>query len=869
MDRPTPSETEQHKVLVEWNQATADYGPGSCLHHLLESQASHRPDHIAVVCGQASLSYGQLNQRANQLARCLRQEKGVQTGALVALCVRRSLDMVVAIAAILKAGGAYLPISPAYPRERIALLLSDSAAKLLITEKALRDQLPEAAGQTLYLDELGDSLRRHPTDNPAYPVAATDLAYSIYTSGSTGRPKGVLVEHRGAYNTAAAHIDLCQLRPDDRVLQFAAFGFDTSILELVMTLGAGATLYLVPQDELQVGDALADLLIKHSITVVALLPSVTATLPERELPALRILISGGEICPTALAERWSRGRTFFNAYGPTEASICATLGRYAPEDGDPAIGRPLPNTRAYILDAEQRPVAIGEPGELYLGGVGVARGYLNRPQLTAEHFLPDPFAPAPGGRMYRTGDRARFRPDGRIDFLGRLDDQVKIRGFRVEPGEVEAALSRQPGVKQCVVLARKDSPGERRLCAYVVPEPGADCTAARLRESLRGVLPDFMMPSAFVLLGELPLTVHGKVDRASLPPPGRARPALAREYVAPVDDIQRIVAATFASALDLDEVGIEDDFFELGGQSLLAAQAAERLARRLSIELPVRVLFQHRTVARLGEYVRSAQPAAGLQPLTRASRALPLPLSSSQEQVWLTSHIDAQSTLYNEPYALTVHGPLDVDSLLAALQAVVDRHEILRTTFEVINGAPTQRIRAHVRLHVSRQDLRVLPESEREEVVKHLHESAARRPFDLQLSPLLRAELVRMSDDEHRLLLTIHHAIFDGVSMNRVFLPELVQLYESGQGGRASLPVAPLQYADYAVWERAQLTPAALAPHIEYWKRQLADLPVVQLPTDHQRAATSSLRGTRYALHLGRELTDGLAALAQREGATL
>jgi len=859
----------REKVLYQWNSATADYPRDRCLHQLYEEQVTQFPSSTAVSCGDEQLDYQTLNVRANQFARILRRN-GAQTGQRIALCLHRSIEMVVAILGVMKAGCAYVPVSPAYPKQRMAFMLSDAEPTLLVTQERLLDTLPSFGNRTLLLEKLGAELSQESPENLDLPIAAEEVAYVIYTSGSTGIPKGVEVPHRGTYNTARAHIDLCGVRPSDRLLQFAAFGFDTSILEMLMALGAGACLLLVPQDELLLGESLAQLLQREAVTVATLQPSVLASLPPVELPALRVLLSAGEACTAQLVRRFAPGRAFWNAYGPTEGSVCVTLARVLPEDvSDSAvpIGRPLPNTRAYILDEAQQPVAIGEEGELCLGGLAVAKGYLHRPELTREKFLPDPFDPQPGSRIYRTGDLARFRPDGQIEFLGRIDHQVKLRGFRIELGEVETALLRHPSVSQAVVIVREDEPGDRRLCAYVVLQPGSSLALASLRSFVQTGLPEFMVPSAMVVLPALPLTSHGKIDRAKLPRPGTARPLLG-PCEPPQDELETQLLTIFAAVLRLDEVGATDDFFELGGHSLRAAQVVARIATQLGIHLPVRVLFARRTVRTLAAHVREAAQASRVA-IARADRSRPLPLSSSQEQIWLTSLLHAATPLYNEPYALTITGPLHVEALAAALNALVERHEILRTSFGLHEGQPCQRIHDHATVALPLVDLSQLAPLEQGQVVQRLHDEAARQSFDLQTLPLLRAQLVRLSPDEHRLLLVFHHAIFDGVSLAGVLLPELAALYEHAQRGGPPLPLPTLQYADFAAWEQTQLAPEALAPHLQYWRRQLAELPVLQLPTDQVRPPLGSFRGARLPIRIELPLTERLAALAQREGATL
>ncbi len=869
MQRARLDDLMREKVLFSWNAVTADYPSDRCLHHLFEDQVKRTPDLLAVQCGQTEIDYKSLNASANQLARILRS-RGVVPGMRIALCLRRSIEMVIAILGVMKAGCAYVPISPAYPKERIAFMLSDAEPALLLIQESLQGALPSFGTRAICLEALSPTLSTESPENLDLPILVDDVAYVIYTSGSTGNPKGVEVPHRGTYNTARAHIDLCDIRCSDRLLQFAAFGFDTSILEILMALGAGAALVLIPQDELVLGESLAQLLLEKQITMATLQPSVLASLPPAALPSLRVLLSAGEACTSALVRRFAPGRTFWNAYGPTEGSVCVTLAKLTAEDagdGPIPIGRPLPNTRVYILDEQQQPVGIGEEGELCIGGIAVARGYLHRPELTAQKFLPDPFWQMPGARMYRTGDLARFRPDGQIEFLGRIDHQIKLRGFRIELGEIETELLRHEKVAQAAVIVREDTPGDRRLCAYLVLRAGQTLALAALRSFLQTRLPDFMIPAALVVLPELPLTSHGKIDRAALPKPGTARP-LTSPCEAPESPLEAKLARMFAAVLKLDEVGALDDFFELGGHSLLAAQVVAQVFRELRVSLPIRTLFAHKTVRALAQHIEAAGQTTQ-STLTVADRSQPLPLSSSQEQIWLTCQVHSAVPLYNEPYALTIKGPLSVDALRRALDDLVVRHEVLRTTFVVCDGQPRQRIHPPSPVSLPIVDLGHLDGTEQARAVRVLHDESAQQLFDLAALPLWRATLCRLSPDEHRLLLVFHHAIFDGVSLANVLLPELWALYNRTGPNAATLAPPSLQYGDFAVWEQRQLSPEALAPHVSYFRRQLADLPLLQLPTDHARPRQPSFRGARHQIQLDAGLTERLTTLAQQQGATL
>ncbi|HWE61083.1 MAG TPA: amino acid adenylation domain-containing protein, partial [Chloroflexota bacterium] len=638
LDVPLLTAAERHQVVTEWNQTDAEY-PRVALHRLFEAQVARTPQATAVVFGEQTLSYRELNCRANRLARRLR-ERGVGPETLVGLCAERSLDLVVGTLGILKAGGAYVPLDPTYPTERLAFMLEDARVPLLLVQPPLLDRCLGSSGKRAD-DELPAPPRpevislEEPSEgageNLPGGAGPDNLAYVIYTSGSTGRPKGVLVEHGAVCNMVLAQIEAFAIRPESRVLQFAAFGFDASVSEIFTALCAGATLCLAPREALLPGPPLLRVLREQAIGVVTLPPSALATLPVAALPALGTLVSAGEACDPAVAARWSRGRRFLNAYGPTEATVCATIATYMDGSARTPIGRPIANVRTYLLDPARQPVPVGVPGELYIGGAGVARGYLNRPELTAERFLLDPFADLPGARMYRTGDLGRRLPDGAIEFMGRADDQVKIRGFRVELGEIEAVLRRHHAVREVTVVAREDRPGERTLVAYVVPgemrlplanrtaeqagmQPVARELIADLRRFLQGYVPSAMVPASFMIVPALPLTPHGKVDRRALPAPDAA-PIDEHEFVAPRDALERDLAAIWESLLDVRPVGVTADFFQIGGHSLLTARLLEAIARQCGQRLPLTVLFQATTVEAQARVLRQGEEALRWSPL--------------------------------------------------------------------------------------------------------------------------------------------------------------------------------------------------------------------------------------------------------------
>jgi natural product biosynthesis luciferase-like monooxygenase protein/amino acid adenylation domain-containing protein len=617
---PLLNPTEQKQLLVGWNNTKTDYPQDQCIHQLFEAQVDRTPDAIAVVFEEQSLTYSELNCRANQLAHYL-QTLGVGPEVLVGISVERSLEMIIGLLAILKSGGAYLPLAPDYPTERLQFMLEDSQVSFLITQRSLLALLPPSQANVIYLDEIEEQVSQYPQDNVQNKLIACNLANVIYTSGSTGKPKGVMIEHRGLVNLALAQIQRFGVNHNSRVLQFASFSFDACISEILMTFGSGATLYLAQKDALLPGQPLIEQLAKNGITHVTLPPSALAVLPKESLPNLQTLIVAGEACPLDLVKQWSVGRNFFNAYGPTETSVCASIGECHQEDLKVTIGKAIANVQIYILDAFLQPVPVGVSGELYIGGVGVARGYLNRTELTAERFIPNLFYPLnppltpldKGGyesyetfkkqgeqplRLYKTGDLARYLPEGNIEYLGRIDNQVKIRGFRIELGEIEAVLRFHPQVREAVVLVNESDHLENRaLVAYIVLNDPTFATQL-LREFVKRQLPNYMVPDYWLILENLPLTSNGKIDRRVLPLPN---PELHRsvDYVAPDNSTQEAIAAIFGQVLKLEKVGIYDNFFEIGGNSLQATQVISRLRESFALELPLRRLFEQPTVADL------------------------------------------------------------------------------------------------------------------------------------------------------------------------------------------------------------------------------------------------------------------------------
>ncbi|MDJ0796548.1 MAG: amino acid adenylation domain-containing protein [Calothrix sp. MO_167.B12] len=599
---PLLTAAQRQQLLFQWNNTNAEYPHNKCIHQLFEQQVELTPDAVAVVFEQQQLTYQQLNTKANQLAHYL-QKLGVQPDVLVGICSERSLDMIVGLLAILKAGGAYLPLDPNYPPQRLGLMVEDSGISLLLTQEKLVSRLPQINGTVLSMDSNWKHIAKESEDNPVSGVNPSNLAYVIYTSGSTGKPKGVLVPHIGLGNLAVVQTKEFNLSSHSRILQFASFSFDASVFEIVMALSTGARLCLASQESLLPGPDLIKLLGEYKITHLTIPPSALAVMTWSKLPDLEVMIVAGEATTVELAEKWCDGVRFFNAYGPTESTICATMGEYIPGSGKLPIGRPIANTQIYILDGELQPVPIGVPGELYIGSVGLARGYLHRPQLTEHRFIANPFSNDSQARLYRTGDLGRYLADGNIEYLGRIDNQVKIRGFRIELGEVEGVLTQHPMVEQTVVMVREDVPGDKRLVAYVVANSQGVPTNRQLYDFLRHKLPDYMVPNAFVYLNNLPLTPNGKIDRQTLPIPNNSNYQISPNFVAPRDELELQLTKIWSKFLGVKPIGVKDNFFELGGHSLLAISLWKEIETLIERKLPLTTLFQLPTIEELAKVI--------------------------------------------------------------------------------------------------------------------------------------------------------------------------------------------------------------------------------------------------------------------------
>ncbi|MDH6217842.1 amino acid adenylation domain-containing protein, partial [Streptomyces pseudovenezuelae] len=678
---------ERLRVLLEWNGTGTDIA-ATTVPALFAAQAARTPDAVAVASDELRLSYAQLDERANRLAHHLKAH-GVGPESVVAVAMERGVDLVVSLVAVLKAGAAYLPIDTSLPAERIGFMLADSRAAMLLGKEELLDDLPVRRVLTLAVDSapVQAALASAPVTAPQVALKSHGLAYVIYTSGSTGTPKAVMLTHAGAVNLAAVQARRCGVDESARVLQFASVGFDAATWELLMALGTGARLVVAPAEELLPGSGLVDVLNRHGVTHATLPPAVLAVLAPEDLPSVTTLISAGEALGKDLLARWAPGRTFINAYGPTEVTVCATMTGALHAHDEPFIGTPNANTRVYVLDQALLPVPAGVVGDLYVGGTGVARGYLGRPALSGQRFVADPFA-ADGTRMYQTGDRVKWTADGQLAFVGRADDQVKIRGYRIEPGEVQSVVTAHPDVEQAIVTVDEEPAGDKRLVAYVVAADGARIAElpTAVRTFASGRLPEYMVPSAVVVLGAFPLTSNGKIDRRALPRPTyptgtRRAPATARED---------ILCAAFAEILGLERVGVDDDFFDLGGHSLLATRLVSRVRALLGVEVQIADVFEAPTVASLAARLAGAEDSRPA--LIAGARPERIPLSFAQRRLWFVGQLEGPNATYNAPLVLGLSGPLDRDALKSALRDVLERHEALRTVFPAEDGEPYQRV---------------------------------------------------------------------------------------------------------------------------------------------------------------------------------
>jgi amino acid adenylation domain-containing protein/FkbH-like protein len=851
----TRAETEL--LLTDWTRTESDFSADKTLIELFEEQAARTPEAEALVCGTHRLTYGGLRARAKMIANKLRIF-GVGNEALVGICLERSEDMVAGILGTLQAGGAYVPLDPAYPKDRLTYIAKEAGLRVVLTRRKLRDVIPDTTAQILCIEDIA-AMPDSSFDSPA----PSDLAYVLYTSGSTGQPKGVAIEHRSAVALVSWANEVFTREELNGVLFATSICFDLSVFEMFVPLSLGGKIILADN-----ALALPALPAANEVRLINTVPSAMRELLRiRGVPkSVQVVNLAGEPLATTLVDQiYSETDTkkVYDLYGPTETTTYSTF--TLRRAGEPAtIGRPLSNEQVYLLDSQLRLAPVGVPGDLYIGGAGMARGYLNQPRMTAERFIAHPFKP--GARLYKTGDVARWREDGNLVYLGRSDHQVKIRGFRIELGEIESVLKKHPAVADAVVVAREDKPGEKRLAAYVATRPQMQVTPAELRSAIREKLPEYMAPSAFVFLDALPMTPNGKVDRKALPVPEQSRES-DREFVAAGTPLEIQLAAIWTEVLQLDSVGTTDNFFELGGHSLLAIQLIARIGDSLNIQLPLSCLFEAPTISALAAGIASGQWKPGenrVPPLERAPLEADLPAAFIQEQLWFLNRLDPGSDAYNVPAAIRLAGPLDLNALERAVKHIVLRHDALRATFCNVDGRLSQKIDPSptVKIPVAC----VVFEAQLREFL----DTEAHRPFDLEHGPLLRASVARISGNEHVFLVVMHHAVTDGWSLS-IFFQELEQLYRAFAAGQNApeLPALPIQYGDFARWQRLWLNGPALDEELRYWKDKLTGTPhCVDLPADHSESARTTAIAARRTIQFSKERAGEISQIAQREGGT-
>ena len=865
--------------LARLNATSSPLPPGMLLHQLLHAQAVRTPDATAQICGGASLSYAQLWAQAHRLAHALRA-RGVQRGSRVGLCLPRDADMLPALLGVLVAGAGYVPLDPSFPASRLADMAEDADLALLIAKSTSADALPWPREQSLWLDADAADIAAQPDIAPEADAerdaTPESLAYMIYTSGSTGKPKGVMLPHRAVVNFLLAVAQRPGLKAKDMLLAVTTLSFDIAVLELLLPLTVGAAVLLASKEETADGFALRDLLDRFPVTAMQATPSTWRLLfsagwaGHRKLKAL----VGGEPLPADLATQLQRHcGEVWNMYGPTETTVWSTCWQVRDTAAAIAIGTPLANTQVWVLDPRGNLCPVGVPGEIHIGGASVALGYWQREALTTERFVPDPFNSEPGARMYRTGDRGRWRNDGQLEHLGRLDFQVKLRGFRIELGDIESHLTQHADVAQAVALVREDTPGDARLVAYVVATSGHTApTVAVLRAHLAASLPAYMVPQHFVALQALPLLPNGKIDRKQLPSPTAGGAPIKPERRLPHTPTQKRVAVLMEQVLRLPGMALDDDFFLLGGHSLLAAQLAARLREQTGLDVQMRTVFDAPNIDGLSRWIdaHALDDSAKAEAIPHRSEQTVAPASLQQGRIWFLEQLDPGLPTYNTPSAHRLRGALDVVALERALNAMIARQASLRTVIIEEDGTPLQVVAPELTVQLGEiHDLSTLPTADREaELMKRLQARSA-EVFDLGELPLFKLGLYRLAEDDHVLFFMPHHIIWDGWSFDLIY-DEMVALYPAFAEGRTpDLAPLPVTYGDYSAWQRRWLETPDLQRQLGYWREQLTPLPApLSLPADRPRPKRMTGGGDTYWFNHSADWFTRLHQFALQQDAT-
>jgi amino acid adenylation domain-containing protein len=879
---PLLTEADKDQILVKWNNTSIEIPPIEGFHQLIEHQAKLNPQATAVTGGGESLTYEEMDLRSEQLALRLRR-LGVVPETPVGICLERSVDMVIGLLGILKAGGAYLPLDPYYPVERLKWIIQDAGTKVLLTRTSMgiAKQLVQGVDSPptlVYVDEDPSDTDYAQTEKPIpVPLNSDHLAYIFYTSGSTGLPKGVQINHRSVVNYLVSMQKEPGLSPQDTFLAISSLSFDSSVLEIFLPLTVGAHLVIASRASTYDGHLLIQELVSSQATAMMATPVTWQMLLDASWSGdkrLKALCGGEALIPELAGQILERVGSLWNLYGPTETTAWCMLCRITDPKPPISIGRPIANTKIFVLNDRFQPVPIGVPGELFIGGEGLARGYVNRPDLNKDKFINISIDPETNLRLYRSGDIVRFLEDGRLEFLGRSDNQVKLRGFRIELGEIESVLKSNPAVRQAVVLLRENPNGDKYLQAVIrhQPEISNESLTQTLRYAIRQTLPDYMMPASFVYLDEFPLTSSLKVDRKALL---RITQEVSEEktdyFTPPRNPIEIELANIWANVLELPQVGVHDNFFDLGGHSLLATRLTARIERAIGVTLPLQILFNNPTISGIAEYILAVlkkTPTVSQPNIPRIPRSIPLPLGFSQERLWFIHQLNP-SPAYHVPITLRLIGNLDADILQRSLQQVIDRHEILRTTLQVIDDTPMQVISPVSEYKLSLIDLRHLPAEEREGELNYQLEVHAQEPYDLAQGPLFRAILFRLDNAEHVVALNLHHTICDAWSIG-ILGRELASIYEAFSSGRLpDLPRLPIQFADYAAWQRHWFQGGSIEKQMDFWKKQLEGISVLNLPTDFPRPTVQTYRGSFLIQEQDPELVENLRAMSRQQGVSL
>ncbi|MBN3958479.1 non-ribosomal peptide synthetase [Nostoc sp. NMS8] len=875
------SEQERQELLVTFNNTKTAELQYECIHHWFEQQCDRTPDNIAIVYTNQRLTYRELNTRANQLAHYL-QQLGVKPDVTVGLCVERSPLMLIGLLAILKAGGAYVPIDPSYPLERKTFILNDSQMPVLLTQRHLITDLATNEIQVICIDSDWQAINQQEITNPITTTSELNLAYVIYTSGSTGKPKGTLITHQGLVNYLSWCTQTYLVQEGVGTLVHSPLGFDLTITSIFSPLLVGRTVELLSEE--QGIETLSQALKKSSnLSLVKITPAhldlLKQQLSKEEIAnKTRAFIIGGENLLAQSLTFWqdvAPETILVNEYGPTETVVgCCVyqvpVGKHY--TGSIPIGKAIANTQLYILDEYLQPVPKGVPGELHIGGFGLARGYLNQAELTALKFIPNPFSNKEGDRLYKTGDITRYLPSGDIEYISRIDNQIKIRGFRIELGEIEAVISQHPVVRETVVIVSEESVNYQRIIAYIVIQKNQTLAIPELRSFLESKLPSYMLPSAFVILEALPLTSNGKVDRKALPAPEETDVS-SSNIVPPSTLIENLLASIWTEVLGLDKVGINNNFFTLGGHSLMATRVMSQIRQVFKVELPLPYLFEKPTIAELAKEIEKAikvDSGAEATNIERIVRSHQLPLSFAQQRLWFLAQLEPDSPFYNTPAAVRLEGQLNVEALQQSFNEIISRHEVLRTNFQTREGQPVAIISEEKPLTLQIFDISKLPSNQQEAEIKQEAAQEAQQSFDISKDHLLRVKLLRLGEQEHIVLLTMHHIVSDGWSIS-VLVQELATLYQSFCNGQPSpLSELAIQYVDFAAWQRQWLQGEVLETQISYWLKHLENAPkILELPTDYPRPAIQTFRGATYSFKLSPELSASLNKLSQQQGSTL